>query len=126
MCIRDSINAEYMGKNNREKIEEWIEAITMQAKHEYEVSTELDMIKAKWESLILRVSMNGNKLCLGEPENLFIKLDKCINKLQVILSNEYAAPLREKADQLYRNIACLLYTSPSPRDLSTSRMPSSA
>ena len=25
-----------------------------------------------------------------------------------------------------RNIACLLYTSPSPRDLSTSRMPSSA
>ena len=25
-----------------------------------------------------------------------------------------------------RDIACLLYTSPSPRDLSTSRMPSSA
>ena len=25
-----------------------------------------------------------------------------------------------------RNKACLLYTSPSPRDLSTSRMPSSA
>ena len=24
------------------------------------------------------------------------------------------------------NVACLLYTSPSPRDLSTSRMPSSA
>ena len=26
----------------------------------------------------------------------------------------------------YKNISCLLYTSPSPRDLSTSRMPSSA
>jgi len=25
-----------------------------------------------------------------------------------------------------KNVACLLYTSPSPRDLSTSRMPSSA
>ena len=25
-----------------------------------------------------------------------------------------------------KNIGCLLYTSPSPRDLSTSRMPSSA
>ena len=25
-----------------------------------------------------------------------------------------------------KNITCLLYTSPSPRDLSTSRMPSSA
>ena len=30
---------------------------------------------------------------------------------------------REDAD---KDISCLLYTSPSPRDLSTSRMPSSA
>ena len=29
-------------------------------------------------------------------------------------------------DQLSTNYSCLLYTSPSPRDLSTSRMPSSA
>ena len=29
-------------------------------------------------------------------------------------------------EQYTRNMACLLYTSPSPRDLSTSRMPSSA
>ena len=28
--------------------------------------------------------------------------------------------------KLYEQYACLLYTSPSPRDLSTSRMPSSA
>ena len=31
-----------------------------------------------------------------------------------------------KAGDLNRGIPCLLYTSPSPRDLSTSRMPSSA
>ena len=31
-----------------------------------------------------------------------------------------------KSDILNKNISCLLYTSPSPRDLSTSRMPSSA
>ena len=30
------------------------------------------------------------------------------------------------ADESLTSIACLLYTSPSPRDLSTSRMPSSA
>ena len=29
-------------------------------------------------------------------------------------------------DLLARRLGCLLYTSPSPRDLSTSRMPSSA
>ena len=32
----------------------------------------------------------------------------------------------EKKDTLGLNVTCLLYTSPSPRDLSTSRMPSSA
>ena len=31
-----------------------------------------------------------------------------------------------EGDPPYRYIDCLLYTSPSPRDLSTSRMPSSA
>ena len=32
----------------------------------------------------------------------------------------------EKAEQALKAWGCLLYTSPSPRDLSTSRMPSSA
>ena len=40
-----------------------------------------------------------------------------------IASRQAVEPSREFADQL---MACLLYTSPSPRDLSTSRMPSSA
>ena len=30
------------------------------------------------------------------------------------------------SDNSYKFVTCLLYTSPSPRDLSTSRMPSSA
>ena len=29
-------------------------------------------------------------------------------------------------DDMYKNMSCLLYTSPSPRDLDLSRMPSSA
>ena len=33
---------------------------------------------------------------------------------------------RAKANSLTQSQSCLLYTSPSPRDLSTSRMPSSA
>ena len=32
----------------------------------------------------------------------------------------------EDYDEVQKNIGCLLYTSPSPRDLSSSRMPSSA
>ena len=34
--------------------------------------------------------------------------------------------IREEDEQLAEFGICLLYTSPSPRDLSTSRMPSSA
>ena len=37
-----------------------------------------------------------------------------------------AIELIERAVSIRRDQACLLYTSPSPRDLSTSRMPSSA
>ena len=37
--------------------------------------------------------------------------------------NNHNAP---KLIEKYNDLACLLYTSPSPRDLSTSRMPSSA
>ena len=38
-------------------------------------------------------------------------------------ANRQPTPL---VDDLYQSKLCLLYTSPSPRDLSTSRMPSSA
>ena len=39
---------------------------------------------------------------------------------------ELGIGLRESGLQFERAYSCLLYTSPSPRDLSTSRMPSSA
>ena len=47
-----------------------------------------------------------------------------------ILEQEIFGPflhvIRYKSNELNQVIDCLLYTSPSPRDLSTSRMPSSA
>ena len=39
---------------------------------------------------------------------------------------EIATGYTEKAGVVAEKFICLLYTSPSPRDLSTSRMPSSA
>ena len=54
--------------------------------------------------------------------DLKVSRDKC-KKYQVKLEAE-ADKLKAKAAALLRH--CLLYTSPSPRDLSTSRMPSSA
>ena len=40
-----------------------------------------------------------------------------------VISTPVASPLAERTVEV---VGCLLYTSPSPRDLSTSRMPSSA
>ena len=38
----------------------------------------------------------------------------------------YESGVQENGKEVIVHITCLLYTSPSPRDLSTSRMPSSA
>ena len=50
------------------------------------------------------------------------------NRQSRILSLGYTS-LKDNSAEVriyFRSSACLLYTSPSPRDLSTSRMPSSA
>ena len=44
-------------------------------------------------------------------------------KPQTDPKQQFSQPQAEDGTQV---VACLLYTSPSPRDLSTSRMPSSA
>ena len=47
------------------------------------------------------------------------------NKERILENVDHVVPELDPAARA-RLIACLLYTSPSPRDLSTSRMPSSA
>ena len=63
---------------------------------------------------------------------------KYLTRLAVLLKTDYGASEiftakqvagtieRHKLGTKHHLYACLLYTSPSPRDLSTSRMPSSA
>ena len=46
--------------------------------------------------------------------------------LNVSRVRDFENDLGETVYKNYLNVSCLLYTSPSPRDLSTSRMPSSA
>ena len=51
------------------------------------------------------------------------KLERIINWR---MYREYSGGLMAELGSHMADVACLLYTSPSPRDLSTSRMPSSA
>ncbi len=44
----------------------------------------------------------------------------------IVKDNSYALVTKADPTEKVRILSCLLYTSPSPRDLSTSRMPSSA
>ena len=46
--------------------------------------------------------------------------------VEVAVEDEVMSPRKKLSSSAYSIRACLLYTSPSPRDLSTSRMPSSA
>ena len=57
---------------------------------------------------------------INNQENLKGSLDK--DKVFEVFQRN----INEVLKGLYRLQHCLLYTSPSPRDLSTSRMPSSA
>ena len=52
-------------------------------------------------------------------------LTELLFRPELDLAPELLASAPEASELLVRH-ACLLYTSPSPRDLSTSRMPSSA
>eukprot|EP00831_Metopus_contortus_P010294 TRINITY_DN14000_c0_g1_i2.p2 TRINITY_DN14000_c0_g1~~TRINITY_DN14000_c0_g1_i2.p2 ORF type:complete len:110 (+),score=13.70 TRINITY_DN14000_c0_g1_i2:340-669(+) len=59
------------------------------------------------------------------PQDKKDKIEKLIfNSIQGLGQNTAVAAQSEISSNLF--ICCLLYTSPSPRDLSTSRMPSSA
>ena len=60
---------------------------------------------------------------------IFKQISKSMNQEVVMATNSsfiQASEISKHCDHPERFINCLLYTSPSPRDLSTSRMPSSA
>ena len=88
------------------KIEEWIAGIVDQAMHEYQLSKEYEKIKQKWDALHPTTRQApGSKLFLEEPERLQEVINDCMSSLQKILGNEYAAPLRDKAEDLYKKIS---------------------
>ena len=60
----------------------------------------------------------------GVKSEEFLELHQQLNGLASIEKEVQSQP--EASTQSNPNMGCLLYTSPSPRDLSTSRMPSSA
>eukprot|EP00831_Metopus_contortus_P053762 TRINITY_DN45176_c0_g1_i1.p2 TRINITY_DN45176_c0_g1~~TRINITY_DN45176_c0_g1_i1.p2 ORF type:complete len:138 (+),score=28.82 TRINITY_DN45176_c0_g1_i1:93-506(+) len=137
MCIRDSINAEYMGIKvwNYNVIEEgkprlvqerapdmgelfccnfyrdspWVIAVGGSKEGLYVWDLE--------ESTTIAQEFGSSPSKAEEPMEMSTGLD----------DTSSGVAKRKKKNQLFqKKQCCLLYTSPSPRDLSTSRMPSSA
>ena len=74
----------------------------------------------------------SNKSQAGTINDQFSNTRKSLTEIIKFLKKDYNICIThgngpQVGDELLRmDLTCLLYTSPSPRDLSTSRMPSSA
>ena len=81
---------------------------------------------------LLLLSLSGLLAsCASAPEAPVSQIqaaEQAIAAAERITASDYALPelLEARADLVSARAACLLYTSPSPRDVEESRMPSSA
>ena len=84
--------------------------------------------KKQWiEETKRELELEERKNCTFKPKTNNYKPNQNPNETQSESSYAHAEGTGDKCFDLYQlSIVCLLYTSPSPRDLSTSRMPSSA
>ena len=111
------------------------------AKQEYEKNPSPQLVKdiSKFNNIQMARKIQLNS-AYGAIGNQYFRYYKLANAEAITLSgqvsirwienrmNEYLNTLlkTEDVDYVIASDTCLLYTSPSPRDLSTSRMPSSA
>ena len=94
---------------------------SMGLKEGFDIGLEMSGSEAALDQMVDAMIMGGKVALLGiPPEKINFDLSKVIFKA-LTLKAIYG---REVFETWYKG--CLLYTSPSPRDLSTSRMPSSA
>ena len=63
-------------------------------------------------------------ISISSADEIFVSLKK--NKVNVRYGPSFDSDVKYVYKKINLPLNCLLYTSPSPRDLSTSRMPSSA
>ena len=91
----------------------------------YEALSQLDNALAYHEkSLAIKIQINDTIGIANSKNNLGIVYDTKGNYTKALENYFDALKIYEEHSDEFQN--CLLYTSPSPRDLSTSRMPSSA
>ena len=88
---------------------------------------DLDKIQEMWQkdAVIDPDNLHDESLKIPQLHSKYYTLYNTITLLRERAREQYNKVKLERHN-FYTGKACLLYTSPSPRDLSTSRMPSSA
>ena len=96
-------------KSGFPKVENWIRSIADQAKQENKLDVDYKKVKLKWKKLYLMSKQVGESKIwqLEEPEKKIEEMNDCMINLQKILGNQYADPLRSKAEKLYKNISLI-------------------
>eukprot|EP00831_Metopus_contortus_P018789 TRINITY_DN18045_c0_g1_i1.p1 TRINITY_DN18045_c0_g1~~TRINITY_DN18045_c0_g1_i1.p1 ORF type:complete len:134 (+),score=56.44 TRINITY_DN18045_c0_g1_i1:91-492(+) len=133
MCIRDRYQRRVHGEYKNQKyewskeIEETQKEISILQEDEEKLKEKLN--KATYKEVIEKIKeMEKFKEILGDGEEKREEAVKLEQQLSILLEEQKVMKRKwnylEICDQ--ESLSCLLYTSPSPRDLSTSRMPSSA
>ena len=123
MCIRDSIKAikeetaELHGEIT-ERVDSYLEYVASEWLSENQLAVDQGLKAELSESFLTGMKSLFEEHYVQIPEEKYDVLESMVNKL-----DDMEEKLNEQID---KNVNCLLYTSPSPRDLSTSRMPSSA
>eukprot|EP00829_Urostomides_striatus_P009479 TRINITY_DN2074_c0_g1_i2.p1 TRINITY_DN2074_c0_g1~~TRINITY_DN2074_c0_g1_i2.p1 ORF type:complete len:142 (+),score=62.80 TRINITY_DN2074_c0_g1_i2:118-543(+) len=75
---------------------------------------------------VLRLTQGKNREFIKKEITPEIATNSKILFIKIFEVERYWAQAMHLKQKITQSITCLLYTSPSPRDLSTSRMPSSA
>ena len=90
-------------------MENWIRSVADQAKQESKLDGDYKKIKRNWKLLYLTSKQVGESKIwqLEEPEKKIEIMNECMINLQKILGNQYAEPLRQKAEKLYKNISSI-------------------
>ena len=70
--------------------------------------------------------MEGHKDLARDPETRAIVNVNTLEYTQYLSRRDVKTEKNQKVQTMEEDLACLLYTSPSPRDVEESRMPSSA
>ena len=78
------------------------------------------------EEILISPIITEKSSMLQESNKYVFKVHKNSNKSQIKNAVEEVFDVTVESVNVIKVKGCLLYTSPSPRDLSTSRMPSSA